>query len=118
MRRDRGQSTVELALSLPLVLVVLLGAVQITIVVLAQLAITHAAHEAARAASVAADAAGAAGSAARSALALPGLSVDTTTGDGRVRVRLRADVPTDVPLVGALVGDVRVHAAASMPLEE
>ena len=118
MRRDRGQATVELALSLPLVLAVLLGAVQVTIVVLAQLAVTHAAHEAARAAAVAADAAGAAQTAARGALTLPGLSVETVTGDRRVRVRLSATVPTDVPLVGALMGDVQVHATASMPLEE
>lgn len=118
MHRDRGQSTVELALSLPVVLVVLLGAVQVTIVALAQLAITHAAHEAARAAAVAADAPGAAGAAARASLALADLAVDTTTSGGRVRVSLRARVPTDVPLVGALLGDVPVRATASMPVEE
>lgn len=118
MRRDRGQSTVELALSLPVVLIVLLGAVQITIVVLSKLAVTNAARDAARAAAVAADASGAANTAARAALSLPGLAVATTSGSRRVRVRVSATVPTDVPIVGALIGDVQVHAEASMPVEE
>lgn len=52
-RDERGQSTVEFALIMPLVLVVLLALAQVAIVAHAQLGVTHLAREVARA--VAAD---------------------------------------------------------------
>jgi len=48
MRRDRGQATVEFALIVPLVVVVVLAVVQVAVVAYAQLAVTHAAREVAR----------------------------------------------------------------------
>ena len=49
---DRGQSTVEFALVLPLVVMVLLLVVQVGLVVRDQVLVVHAAREAARAAAV------------------------------------------------------------------
>ena len=49
-RADRGQATVEFALALPFVVMLLLGVVQVVVVVRDQLAVGLAAREAARAA--------------------------------------------------------------------
>lgn len=55
MRHDRGQATVEAALTLPIVLIALLLVVQVGIVVRDALALTQAAREGARAAAISAD---------------------------------------------------------------
>jgi len=47
-RRERGQSTVEFALLIPLVLVAILAVIQVALIAYAQLAVTHAARETAR----------------------------------------------------------------------
>ena len=49
---ERGQATVEFALIIPLVLVVLLVVIQVAVVAYAQLGVTHIARETARAVSV------------------------------------------------------------------
>jgi len=120
-RSDRGQATVELALALPVMMTLLLAAVQVAIVVRAQLAVTHAAREAARAAAVAAHPTSAAEQAARSAITLDDLqhrmSVTAAVRAKRVRVVVQAVVGTDVPLVGALIGNVTVSADATMSIE-
>mgnify|MGYP006273616343 CR=1 FL=1 len=118
MRSDRGQATVELALILPVLLLVVLAGVQVAIIIRGQIAVIHAAHAGARAAALAADANAAAVAAAQSAVALGPLDVRSSTTSRAVRVDVSARVPTEVPLVGLLLGDVRVTARATMPLEE
>ena len=49
---ERGQSTVEFALVLPLVVVVVLGVLQVGMIVYAQVSVTHTAREVARALAV------------------------------------------------------------------
>jgi Flp pilus assembly protein TadG len=103
------------------VLVLLLGVVQVGLVVRDQILVVHAAREAAREAAVdpAPDAAR------RAALAGSTLAADrltvSTTGRGaagsRVRVEVRYRAPTQVPLVGAAVGDLVLRAATSMRVE-
>ena len=117
-RGQRGQAAVELALALPLVFVLLLVIVQVLIVGRDQLAVVHAAREGARAAAVAADpaAAGVQAATAASGLDASRLSV-AVEGDDEVTVVVRFDVPTDVPLVGALIGDVTVTGRATMRAE-
>jgi Flp pilus assembly protein TadG len=120
-RGDEGQAAVELALVLPLVVVVLLAVVQVGLVVRDQILVVHAAREAAREAAVdpGADAPR------RAALAGSGLPGDrlsvTSAGRGaagsRVRVEVRYRAPTAVPLVGAALGDVTLEAAATMRVE-
>jgi Flp pilus assembly protein TadG len=120
-RGDGGQAAVELALVLPLVVVVLLAVVQVGLVVRDQILVVHAAREAAREAAVepAADAPRRA-ALAGSALADDRLSV-TSSGRGgpgsRVRVEVRYRAPTAVPLVGKAVGDLTLEATATMRVE-
>lgn len=111
----------ELALVLPLVLLLLLGVVQVGLVVRDQILVVHAAREAAREAAVDP----APGAARRAALAGSTLVASrlTVTTEGRAAVgsRVRAVVsyrtPTQVPLVGAAVGDLTLRAATSMRVE-
>lgn len=106
---------------LPLVLTLLLGVVQVGLVVRDQVLTIHAAREGARAAAVDRRP----GAARTAALAGTGLAADATQvtivnrGEpgSRVRVEVRHRSPTDVPLVGALIGDVEVRAVAVMRVE-
>lgn len=118
---DGGQAAVELALVLPLVALLLLLLVQVGLVVRAQVLAIHGAREGARAAAVDA-AAGAAEAAVVAGTGLDGdrLAVDVQGREGpgsTVSVEVRYRVPTDVPLVGALVADVTVTGRAAMRVE-
>jgi Flp pilus assembly protein TadG len=118
IRREGGQAAVELALTLPLLALLALALLQVALVVRDQVLLTHAAREAAREAAVADDPV----AARRGALAGSRLDEDrlvvTTTGGGeagdRVTASLTYRAPTDVPVVGALVGDVRLRASVTM----
>lgn len=118
-REDGGQAAVELALVLPLVCTMLLAVVQVGLVVHHHLLVVHAAREAVRAAAVdptpgAAEAAVVGGTPLRA----DRVRVDVTdAGRGRVRVAVTYRMPTDVPLVGALIGDVEVSSGAVMRVE-
>jgi Flp pilus assembly protein TadG len=113
---DRGQATLELALALPILMLFLLAGVQLAIIVRAQLAVVHAAREGARAAAVSSDPVGAAQAAARSEVS-GALDIGTATSGDRVLVTVGTTVRTDVPIVGALIGDVTVIGSASMRFE-
>jgi Flp pilus assembly protein TadG len=112
---------VELALVLPLVVMLLLAVVQLGLLVRDQILVVHAAREAAREAAVdpAADAPRKAAVAA-STLAESRMSV-TATGRGaagsRVRVEVAYRAPTAVPLLGAALGDLTLRASATMRVE-
>lgn len=118
---DRGQSSVEVALLLPFVALLLLAVVQVGLVVRDQVLVTHAAREAARAAAVDPDPRAATDAAASAAdLAPVHLSVEVSgRGDpgSRVRVEVAYRSTTVVPLVGRLIGDVVVRSAATMRVE-
>lgn len=124
MRRDRGdggQAAVELALVLPLVVLLLLGVVQLGLLVRDQILVVHAAREAAREAAVdPAPEAPTRAALASSTLAEGRLTV-TTSGRGaagsRVRVEVAYRAPTSVPLIGAAVGDFTLRASATMRVE-
>lgn len=116
-RNDGGQASVELALALPVVVLFVLGVVQVLSVAAAQIGVELAAREGARAAAVSADPGGAADGAARAATALTPIDVATAVGGDRVTVTVTYHHPTDVPLIGALVGDVELRAAVTMALE-
>jgi Flp pilus assembly protein TadG len=118
---ERGQATVEAALVLPLVVTLLLAVVQVGLLVRAEVLVTHAAREAARAAAVDADPQAAA-RAASASTALDSsrmtVHVQGRSGPGsRVEVEVTYVAPTDVPLVGGLLGDVNLHATATMRVE-
>ena len=121
-RGDRGQATVELALVLPLVALLVLLVLQAGLVLRDQLLVAHAAREAARAASVAD---GDRGAAARSGAERAGsldpahLVVRTTSREGGEAVVVRVDYAstTDVPLVGLLLPDISLKGEAVMRVE-
>ncbi len=120
-RGDGGQASVELALVLPLVAVLLLAVVQLGLLVRDQILVVHAAREAAREAAVdpSPDAPR------RAALASADLDGSRLTvsasGRGaagsRVRVEVTYRASTGVPIIGAAVGDLTLRASATMRVE-
>lgn len=116
-RGDGGQAAVELVLVLPLVLVVTLAALQVALVARDQVLVVHAAREGARHAAVSPDD-GEVGLVATRATGLRGqrLAVRTErrSTPGAVSVTATYEAPTDVPLVGALVGDVELEGTVTM----
>jgi Flp pilus assembly protein TadG len=115
--RDRGQASVEFALALPLVIVVVLGIVQLVVVARDQLAVEVAAREAARAAAVAGSPSIAADGAAEAAVTLRPLAVGTSLSGTHVTVTVTAVNHTDVPIIGAVIGDVEISASVTMARE-
>jgi Flp pilus assembly protein TadG len=118
---ERGQATVEAALVLPLVVTLLLAVIQVGLLVRAEVLVTHAAREAARAAAVDADPQAAERAASSSTALDPSrmnVRVRGRNGPGsRVQVAVTYRAPTDVPLVGGLLGDVTLQATATMRVE-
>ena len=120
-RGDGGQASVELALLLPLVALLLLAVLQVGLVAKDVVLVPHAARAAARAAAtdphpdaarLAAEASG--------ALDPDHLSV-TVADRGEPGSRLRASVtyraPTSVPLIGSMVGDISLTRTVTMRVE-
>ena len=118
LRNDaRGQAAVELAITMPVVVVFVLGVLQVALVARDQLAIELAAREAARAAAVSADPTGAANAAARRVVGLDPIDVSVGVAGDIVRVRVRYVNTTDVAVVGAAIGDVTIEARAAMAFD-
>lgn len=115
---DRGQSTVEFALVLPLILLLLLGLLQVGLLLKDQLLVAAAAREGAREAAVTPDATRIEAAAGRAA---PGLVLDVEI----VRGPHRGDTttvtvsssPHALPIVGGLVSGREVSARATMRVE-
>jgi hypothetical protein len=119
-RDDQGQAATELALAVPLVALLLLAAVQVTLVARDQIMVVHAARAAARHAAVDPTPANVRFAATRSGgLKQSGLWTETSYqgGTDMVTVELQYRSTTDVPLVGSLFPDVRLRAKATMRLE-
>jgi len=115
---DRGQATVEVALAFPVVVLMLLALVQVVLVVGDQIAVVQAAREGARAAAVTDGTAEDGITAARAATGLDAgrLAVQIAMGS-EVQATVRYRSPTDVPIVGRLLGDVALQARAVMRAE-
>lgn len=116
-----GQASVELALCLPVVAVLLLLVVQAGLLVADQVAVVQAAREAARRASVDPDP-DAGRRAALGGRLVPGrttVTVDRMAGPPPLaRATIRHRAATDVPIVGRLVPDIELDASATMAIEE
>ncbi|HVE94692.1 MAG TPA: TadE/TadG family type IV pilus assembly protein [Acidimicrobiales bacterium] len=119
--REHGQAAVELALSLPLVVLLLLAAVQTGLVVRDQILVVHASREAARAAVVTPDPSAARRAATGSSgLAQRRLAVEQGprgAPGSALRVAVRYVSPTEVPLVGSFLPDVVLRATTTMRVE-
>jgi Flp pilus assembly protein TadG len=118
---DEGQAAVELALVLPLVLAVLLAIVQVALLARDQVLVIQAAREAAREAAVNPDL-GAAREAAITSSSLSADRLEVTVGDrgiagSHLSATVRYRCLTDVPLVGAALGEIVLEAKATMRVE-
>jgi hypothetical protein len=116
---DAGQATVEVALAVPLLVIIMLFGVQIALVVRDQIATIAAAREAVRAVVVADGKMGAADAAvSKTAALIPARrSVRVTINGGLATATVTYRSPTDLPLVGIFIPDIAVHATATMALE-
>lgn len=119
--RDEGQAAVELALVLPLLVILLLAVAQVTLVARDQVLVVHAARAGARQAAVD-DGSDAVRQAAADASGLKSsrLRVETTAVGPvprLVRTRVRFVASTDVALIGPLLPDVTLEATAAMRSE-
>jgi Flp pilus assembly protein TadG len=117
--RARGQATVELALVLPVLVVLMLVVVQVGQVVRQQVVVIHTAREVARAAAVSPRVPTAAEVAERHGLdgARLDIEVGPPDGSGFVRAQVRLMAATDVVLVGPLLPEVPLSAEAHMRAE-
>ncbi|MGH2807353.1 MAG: TadE family protein [Actinomycetota bacterium] len=119
---ERGQTTVELALCLPIVALVLAAVVEIGLVVSDQARVWHAAREAARVAAVEDDEREIGYAAARSGLD----NLDITVTPDALHRRQGAPVTVSltyrpegrVPMLGELFQRFALHGSASMRIEQ
>lgn len=119
-RGDSGQATVEVALVLPFLVVLLLAMAQVGLIIRAQVMVIHSAREAARAVAVDTDA-----DATEAVLRASTLDAARTTVDvsgsldpgGHVTVTVNYTVAPSVPLAGSLIGDIDLDASATMLVE-
>ena len=121
-RRQDGQATVELVLVLPVVVLALLLVIQVALVARAQIVVVEAAREGARAAAVERTEVAATAAVVRT-LGLPRgcAPAEVSIGGGQggiATVTVECRVPTDVPLVGPLLGDPVVEASSAMLVED
>jgi Flp pilus assembly protein TadG len=121
-RGDEGQSSVELALSLPFVFGMLVALVQAGLFVRDQVMVDHAAREAARVAAVSGDVGRVRTAAAGASDALDPARLTVVVG-GRgppgstVRVDVAYDDPIRVPVLGFLRSSLHLSASASILVE-
>jgi Flp pilus assembly protein TadG len=115
-RHDGGQATVEFALALPILLIVVLGLTQVGVAIRNELAVELAAREGARAAAVSANPAGAAAAAATTAVALP-IAVSTSSNRSNVTVTVTYVDPTNVAIIGHFIGPTTHSATVTMAVE-
>jgi hypothetical protein len=119
---ERGQATVELALCLPLIALLLAAVVEIAMVAADQARLLHAAREAARIAVVDDDPAEIRGAAEGSGLEGIELTV-TPRSDLRrqgdpLTVHLGYKPPARTPIVGILIRRITLRAEATMRIEQ
>jgi Flp pilus assembly protein TadG len=119
--RDRGQAVVELALTIPFIVVLLLAIIQLGLVVRDEILTVHASREAARVGAVDPDRDAPRRAAIRSS-GLDSRRMSVSASDrGRagstLTVTVRYAAPTEVPLVGAFLPDVRLRAVAAIRVE-
>lgn len=119
-QNEGGQATVELALALPVVMMLLLVLIQVALVVRNQLAVQNAAREAARVAAVDPRPSAASTAATDAGLDHDATHVSVTGGKGTggtVRVEVIYHDVTAVPLVGPMLPDLDLHATVAMQNE-
>lgn len=122
LRNARGQSTVELALCLPALAILMGLVVEVALVASDQARLWHAAREGARVAVVDPDESAVRDAVERSGLEGIHLSIDPESGyrvQGHpLEVELTYQTNGHVPIVGELFDDMELHSTATMRIEE
>lgn len=121
-RDDAGQATLELALGLPILALLLAGVVEVGLLVADHTRIWHAAREGARVAVVDPDASDVVAAAERAGLRPLDVEISPAPqlrrqGDP-LTVAVRYDPQARVPLFGPLLGRVELNAQATMRIEQ
>lgn len=121
-RNEAGQATLELALGLPILALLLAGLVEVGMLVADHTRIWHAAREAARAAAVDPDAVDVRAAAERPGLKPLDLDISPAPelrrqGDP-LTVTVRYEPRARVPLFGVLLEPIELHARATMRIEQ
>jgi hypothetical protein len=114
---EQGQATVELALVLPLVIALLVLVFQVALVARDEILVVHVARDAAREATVSRDPGRVSAAAVRN---LPGATIRVVRRGGvgdPVEVAVTYVSRTNLPLVGALLPDLTLHADSVMRVE-
>ena len=115
---ERGQATVELVLVVPVLVVLALFLVQVGFVVRSLVLVHHAAREGVRVAAVGGDLERVREAVIGSSGLSPAFTdIDRSLDRDLVTVVVIYRDPTDVPLVGSLLPEVRVTASATMRRE-
>ena len=118
---QQGQSTLELALCLPLVAALVALLLQVGVVALDMGRLWHAAREAARVAAVTDDMEAIRRAAESAGVDLQRLNVDPSGTDRAQGAPVTVDVShtpaTSIPLIGRLLEDVSLEASATMRIE-
>jgi len=115
-QRDRGQSTVEFVLTLPLIMLSVLLIAQFLVIVLTQVQVVNAARNAVRAAAVSQSPNDAAVAAAKTSFGRD-IDVNTEVSKKWVTVTTTYELVTDLPMVGRFVPDLTLSSHFSMLLE-
>lgn len=118
--RWRGQALVEVALILPMLLVIIIGLFDFGRAIYVYNTLSNAARTAARVAVVDQDPAAIEAAARREAVAIAPLSVvlsGCSTMDCLYTVTVSHPYQAATPLIGAIVGPITLDATASMPVE-
>ena len=122
IRREEGQATLELALCLPVLALVFAGVVEVALIGVDQVRVTHAAREAVRVSAVEPDAAAARDAAAASGL--DGLEVSVEPGAEErspghpTTVHVAYPYRARVPVVGKVFERFVLEADATMRIEQ
>lgn len=114
---DRGQATVEFALTIPVLLLVLLGAVQVFVLLVDRLHLVHVTRDATRAASVSGDPVVAVRRVVERAWPDRVVSHRVSDDGTLVSVNIELVNPTDVPIIGRFLPDVRLTESLTMLAE-
>jgi len=116
-RLDRGQATVEFALTIPVLIIALLGAIQVFVILVDRIHLVHVTRDAARAASVGDDPRSAAEMVIDRSFPDREISLTVSTSDDVVTVEMVLSNPTDVPIIGRFLPEVELRESLSMLAE-
>lgn len=121
IRGERGQTTVELALCLPVVMFVVIAVIEVGLIVADQVRLWHAAREAARQAVVDDDTDAAIDAAQRAGFGSLDVTLDPESNYRQqgepLTVRVVYDRPGTMPLIGRLFEHIELESTATMRIE-